>query len=46
MRERLAVYLPEVRSCVRPDVAGPRVLDLGPGRGEWLALLAEASVPA
>lgn len=46
VRERLAVYLPEVRSCVRPDVAGPRVLDLGPGRGEWLALLAEASVPA
>jgi O-antigen chain-terminating methyltransferase len=46
VRERLAVYLPEVRSCVRPDAAGPRVLDLGPGRGEWLALLADAGVPA
>ena len=46
VRERLAVYLPEVRSCVRADAGGPRVLDLGPGRGEWLALLADAGVPA
>ena len=46
VRERLAVYLPEVRSCVRADAGGPRVLDLGPGRGEWLALLADAGLPA
>ena len=45
VRERLAVYLPEVRSCVS-DAAGPRVLDLGPGRGEWLQVLADAGVPA
>ena len=45
VRERLAVYLPEVRSCVS-DAAGPRVLDLGPGRGEWLQALADAGVPA
>jgi SAM-dependent methyltransferase len=46
VRERLAVYLPEVRACVRTGEAGPRVLDLGPGRGEWLELLAEAGVRA
>jgi SAM-dependent methyltransferase len=46
VRDRLAVYLPEVRACVRADASGPRVLDLGPGRGEWLALLAEAGVHA
>jgi SAM-dependent methyltransferase len=46
VRERLAVYLPEVRACVRTGEAGPRVLDLGPGRGEWLELLAEAGAPA
>jgi SAM-dependent methyltransferase len=46
VRERLSVYLPEVHACVRADAAGPRVLDLGPGRGEWLALLAEAGVGA
>lgn len=45
VRERLSVYLPEVRGCVVTG-AGPRVLDLGPGRGEWLELLAEAGVPA
>ena len=45
VRERLSVYLPEVRSCVS-DAAGPRVLDLGPGRGEWLQALADAGVPA
>lgn len=46
VRERLAVYLPRVRKAVRSDADGPRVLDVGPGRGEWLALLAEADVPA
>ena len=46
VRERLAVYLPEVRACVRTGATGPRVLDLGPGRGEWLDLLAAAGVPA
>lgn len=46
VRERLSIYLPEVRAVVRHDVAGPRVLDLGPGRGEWLMLLAEAGVVA
>jgi SAM-dependent methyltransferase len=46
VRERLSVYLPEVLACVDPDAAAPRVLDLGPGRGEWLALLAEAGVQA
>lgn len=46
VRERLSVYLPEVRALVRPDARGPRVLDLGPGRGEWLMLLAEAGVAA
>ncbi|MCO1654058.1 methyltransferase domain-containing protein [Pseudonocardia humida] len=46
VRERLGVYLPRVRDAVRADADGPRVLDVGPGRGEWLALLAEAGVPA
>ena len=45
VRDRLAVYLPRVRAAVR-GTAGARVLDVGPGRGEWLALLAEAGVPA
>ncbi|WP_214401137.1 methyltransferase domain-containing protein [Pseudonocardia lacus] len=46
VRERLAVHLPRVRAVVTPGAEGPRVLDAGPGRGEWLALLAEAGVPA
>jgi SAM-dependent methyltransferase len=46
VRGRLAGYLPEVRATVRRDTAGPRVLDVGPGRGEWLAMLAEEGVPA
>lgn len=46
VRERLSVYLPRVRAAVRTGAFGPRVLDVGPGRGEWLALLAEAGVPA
>ena len=45
VRDRLAVYLPRVRDAVSA-AGGPRVLDVGPGRGEWLALLAEAGVPA
>jgi O-antigen chain-terminating methyltransferase len=46
VRARLAVHLPPVRAAVRPDADGPRVLDVGPGRGEWLALLAAAGVSA
>jgi SAM-dependent methyltransferase len=46
VRERLAVYLPRVRAAARLDRPGPRVLDVGPGRGEWLALLADAGLPA
>jgi SAM-dependent methyltransferase len=46
VRERLAVHLPRVRGVVTPGAGGPRVLDVGPGRGEWLALLAEVDVPA
>jgi O-antigen chain-terminating methyltransferase len=46
VRERLAVHLPRVRGAVTPGAGGPRVLDVGPGRGEWLALLAEAGVAA
>jgi O-antigen chain-terminating methyltransferase len=46
VRERLSVYLPPVREVVRPDARGPRLVDVGPGRGEWLALLAEAGLPA
>ena len=46
VRERLAVYLPRVREVVRPDAGGPRLVDVGPGRGEWLALLAGSGVPA
>ncbi|HVH24248.1 MAG TPA: class I SAM-dependent methyltransferase [Pseudonocardia sp.] len=46
VRERLAVYLPRVRAAVRLDGPGPRALDVGPGRGEWLRLLADAGVPA
>lgn len=46
VRERLAVYLPRLREVVRTEAGGPRVLDVGPGRGEWLALLAEAGLPA
>lgn len=42
VRDRLAIYLPRIR-----DVAGGgRVLDVGPGRGEWLALLGEHGIPA
>lgn len=46
VRARLSVHLPRVLAAVTPGAAGPRVLDAGPGRGEWLALLAEAGVAA
>ena len=42
VRDRLAVYLPDVQRAA----TGRGVLDVGPGRGEWLALLAERGVPA
>lgn len=42
VRDRLAVYLPEVQRAVTSH----GVLDVGPGRGEWLAMLAERGVPA
>ncbi len=41
VRSRLAVYLPDVVRVA----TGLGVLDLGAGRGEWLALLAEQGVP-
>jgi O-antigen chain-terminating methyltransferase len=46
VRDRLAVYLPRVRSAVRLDCPRPRVVDVGPGRGEWLTLLGDAGLPA
>jgi acetyltransferase-like isoleucine patch superfamily enzyme/SAM-dependent methyltransferase len=45
IRQRVSVYLPRVREAVR-DAPGPLVLDVGPGRGEWLALLAEEGIAA
>jgi SAM-dependent methyltransferase len=42
IRRRLEVYLPDVERVT----TGRPVLDVGPGRGEWLALLAERGVPA
>lgn len=42
VRDRLAGYLPDVAIAS----TGRDVLDVGPGRGEWLALLAERGVPA
>ena len=43
IRERVSVYLPYV---VRGSKAGLDVLDVGSGRGEWLALLTEADYRA
>lgn len=43
---RLAVHLPRVLAAVTPHAPGPRVLDVGPGRGEWLIALAAAGVAA
>ena len=42
VRERLGIYLPEVQR----SATGRGVLDVGPGRGEWLGMLAERGVPA
>ena len=42
VRARLDIYLPEVERAG----TGRGVLDVGPGRGEWLGLLAERGVPA
>ncbi|MGI8994273.1 MAG: class I SAM-dependent methyltransferase [Nocardioidaceae bacterium] len=41
---KLAGYLPDVRRLV--GAAGAGVVDVGSGRGEWLALLRDAGVPA
>lgn len=43
VRTRLEIYLPQVQSLAAADRP---VLDLGPGRGEWLALLREKGIPA
>jgi SAM-dependent methyltransferase len=40
---KLAVYLPDVRRLV--GTAGGGVVDVGSGRGEWLALLRDAGIP-
>lgn len=42
--ERLRIYLPDVRAVIAATDAP--VLDLGCGRGEWLALLREAGIRA
>jgi SAM-dependent methyltransferase len=43
VRARLEIYLPQVQSVASP---GHPVLDLGSGRGEWLALLTEHGIAA
>jgi SAM-dependent methyltransferase len=46
---KLAVYLPDVRRLVGAagtDAGTSMVVDVGSGRGEWLALLRDAGVPA
>ncbi|MDQ6790398.1 MAG: methyltransferase domain-containing protein, partial [Candidatus Dormibacteraeota bacterium] len=43
VRRRLEIYLPQVQSVAGAD---HRVLDLGPGRGEWLALLRDRGIAA
>lgn len=45
IKERLAVYLEHLRVAGVAAMGKP-VLDLGCGRGEWLELLGEASLPA
>lgn len=42
---KLTGYLPDVHRLVR-DQDGGGVVDVGSGRGEWLALLRDAGVPA
>ena len=41
--ERLRVYVPRIQAAAQPGVP---VLDIGPGRGEWLTLLRDAGVEA
>jgi SAM-dependent methyltransferase len=43
VRTRLEIYLPQVESVAGAD---HQVVDLGPGRGEWLALLRERGIAA
>jgi O-antigen chain-terminating methyltransferase len=43
VRRRLEIYLPHVQAVASPSHP---VLDIGPGRGEWLALLGEQGVTA
>lgn len=44
---KLAGYLPDVRRLVGAGAgAGAGVVDLGSGRGEWLAMLRDVGVPA
>jgi len=40
IRRRLSIYLPDLARAAR----GRSLLDVGPGRGEWLELVAEAGV--
>jgi SAM-dependent methyltransferase len=40
IRQRLSVYLPLIAGVTRAET-GRKALDLGSGRGEWLALLSE-----
>ena len=43
---KLRPYLADVRRVLRADVAGPRVVDVGCGRAEWLTLLRDEGVAA
>ena len=43
VRTKLEIYLPQVQSVAG---SGLPVLDLGPGRGEWLALLRDKGIAA
>lgn len=43
---KLTGYLPDVRRLVRAGADTTGVVDVGSGRGEWLALLRDAQVPA
>jgi O-antigen chain-terminating methyltransferase len=43
---KLRPYLVDVARVLRPGTAGPRVVDVGCGRAEWLTLLRDEGVPA
>jgi O-antigen chain-terminating methyltransferase len=45
IRKQLSVYLPYIDSCTVISKEKP-LLDIGSGRGEWLALLRDKQVPA